>query len=784
MTWPMRWASGSASVPDWLRPYLRPREGWLSLGLLLVMLLSLGWSVQRADWIPDTDYLIPVAFYAILLGALLGLTRLSVVGVLPLGAIAGTGIVLWAVGGEWYVERGQVDRLLEMRFQVIEWVRILLDRGAAPQLVPYAIGFGLVMWVTGFIASYTIYRHHRVLDAIVLVGAALIINMSAIEVDLFYLVLFVLAALLLWLRAALIGREEGWQRRRVNENTEVPAAVMRSGVVFIAGSIMLAWVLTSVAVAAPLTAVWNNLDGVWSDVRDRVDGVFAGLANPAARISGASFGNGFSINGSWVSSDAPVLTIAASRGYYLRTATYETYTGHGFVRGATDQRRVDGGQLLFPAGSPEQPDNANLGAFELVTVNIQYQKSQSAIFTPGFPTAILAPAVVLETGGAPVLGGLESPNSISTGEGYYVTALVSKATQAQLDAAGTAYPQLISDNYLGAEGVTDRTRLLAQQIVDAAGATTPFQKAQALARYLNSDQSFRYSASAPLPESADQDIVDFFLFDPNGRIGYCEYYATTMAVMARTLGLPSRVAVGYAPGTAINAPGGTGDRVYQVREENSHAWAEIYFPGYGWERFEATKTITPVVRPRGEPVEPLPSSSGGPAAGQSLSPDDRGNISNLPSTQPVPGGFGPDDQGPDLETRGVNLLLIGAILLGGGMFAFWRLRRARRRLRFLAPGERQWFRLALAADRAGVAQRPSETIYEYAGWLEDQIPRHRPEIRAIADGKVWQSYSGRGVSGEALARIEAAWRRLELPMVWLALRRRVAGVLPRIRRRG
>lgn len=767
-------------MPEWLRPWLRPREGWLSLALLFVMLLSLGWSVQRADWIPQTDYLIPVAFYAVVLGAVLGLTSLSVVGVLPLAAAAGTGIVLWAVGGEWFPQLGQVDRQLAMRSEVIEWVRILVDRGAAPQLIPYAIGFGLVMWVTAFMAAYTMYRHHRVLDAILLVGAALIANMSAIVSDLFYLLLFVLAALLLWLRAALIGREEGWQRRRVNENSEVPSAVMRSGVVFIAGSIMLAWVLTSVAVAAPLTAVWNNLDGVWSDMRDRLDGVFGGLTNENARISGASFGNGFSIKGTWDSSDSPVLTIASSRAFYLRTATYDTYTGHGFVRSVTDQRRVDAGALVFPDGSPEQPGRQD--AYRLETVTIAYQQNRSEIFTPGYPTAILAPTIVLETGGLPVLGGLESPNVISAGEGYSVSALISTATQAQLDAAGTDYPAVITEHYLGTDGVTQRTRDFAQGLVDAAGATTPFQQAQVLARFLNTDESFRYRTNAPLPESADQDIVDFFLFDPDGRVGYCEYYATTMAVLARTLGIPSRVAVGYSPGSAVSAPGGTGERIYQVRDENAHAWAEIYFPGYGWERFEATKTISPVVRPRGEPVVTPSGGSVGPIPGQSLSPNDRGDTFVLPSVAPCPGCFGPDEAGPPIETRGVNLLLIGAILVGAGLLAFWRLRRSRRRLRFLAPGERQWFRLALAADRAGVGQRPSETIYEYAGWLEEQLPRQRPEIRTIADGKVWQSYSGRGVSGEALARIEAAWRRLELPMLFLAIRRRIASLLPRIRR--
>jgi hypothetical protein len=125
------------------------------------------------------------------------------------------------------------------------------------------------------------------------------------------------------------------------------------------------------------------------------------------------------------------------------------------------------------------------------------------------------------------------------------------------------------------------------------------------------------------------------------------------------------------------------------------------------------------------------------------------------------------------------VLLIGGLILAVIVLAAWRWRRSRRVLRFLAPGERQWRRLALAADRAGVSQRPSETIYEYAGWLEEQIPRRRPEIRAIADGKVWQSYSGRGISSEMIARIEAAWKRLQLPMVWLTIRRRVGRLLPK-----
>ncbi len=507
-------------MSDLLDRYLRPREGWLALALLVVMLLSVGWSVQRTEWIPQTEFLVPIALYGAVLGALLGLTRLSVVAVIPISATVGTALLLWAIGGEYFPDASQAERLLLVRSDTLDWVRILLDRGYGPQLVPYALAFGLVMWVTSFIAAYTIYRHHRVLDAILVAGAALIANMSATVTDLFiYLVLFMLAALLLWLRAALIGREESWQRRRVNENVEVPAAIMRSGVVFIGLSIMLAWVLTSVAVAAPLTAVWNNLDGVWRDARDRLDGVLGGLSNPEARIPGSTFGNGFRIDGSFVSSDTPVLTIAAPRNYYLRTATYDQYTGHGFARSAVQERSVVAGALMFPEATPEEPLHRD--AFDLQTVTIVHARSLGgSIFTPGYPVSVTVPAVVLETEGLPVLGGLESSSSVPAGTGYAVTTLVSRATKAQLSAAGQEYPDAIEDLYLGTEGVTSQTRALAFEIVNEAGADTPFEQAEALADFLRTHESFNYNTTAPTPSDPNADIVDFFLFDQeNGRVG-------------------------------------------------------------------------------------------------------------------------------------------------------------------------------------------------------------------------------------------------------------------------
>ena len=132
-----------------------------------------------------------------------------------------------------------------------------------------------------------------------------------------------------------------------------------------------------------------------------------------------------------------------------------------------------------------------------------------------------------------------------------------------------------------------------------------------LANYLSRDPTFTYATTAAVPPG-DQDLVDFFLFDPAAdRTGYCQYFASAMVIMARSLGLPARLAAGFAPGERQE------DDTFLVREANAHAWAEIYFPGYGWEIFEATKSINPRFgRASGDATTPVtpPLDGGRPAA--------------------------------------------------------------------------------------------------------------------------------------------------------------------------
>jgi transglutaminase-like putative cysteine protease len=754
---------------------LYPKAGWLSLGLLAVMALALAWSVQGAKWLDQLEFLPPVALWAVVTGALLGMLRISIVAALPVGAVLGTVVVLWAIGGEYYPVLDQGARVGALRDDLMGWVSVVVRTGYPSQMSPYAVGLGALGWATAFMAAYAVYRHNRVLDAIMLLGAAMIVNLSATFTDLFgHLLLFVVAAMLLWLRSALVDRQDGWQRRRVNENMDVPAAIMRSGIIFGGVSVALAWVLTSVAVASPLTNAWRSFDGAWTEVRDQFEGVFGNLTNPQSRITGSAFGSSFTVRGEWVSNDEEALTVAAPRPLYLRTATYDVYTGRGWERSEGLRRPVAPGDPLFSGPTPERPSDG----YEIETITIQMQQTIGRnLFTAGSPLEVYAPVIIHEPAGLPVLGGIEAANPIGSGEGYLVSVALTRANEAQLGAAGTEYPEVVRELYLDDSMATDRVAELAREIT--ANATSPYEQARALAAFLARDPQFSYATEAPLP-SEDQDLVDFFLFAENGRTGYCEYYASAMALMARTLGLPARVAVGFAPGERI------GDGIYQVREANAHAWTEIYFPGYGWQIFEATKTINPqFARATGDPSTVTPPRTGvDPLLDFELDPALRQQINALPSVPLIEGAVDAANPGAGTATdaaRSGNALVIAVLMLGAAAFIFVRLRRLQRRWRLLPAGERAWQRLTMAAERAGVGPRPSETIYEYSGWLEDQLPKQVEPIRTVADGKVWQTYSGRRMSAAAADRLEAAWATLRLPLIWLAVRRWLRGL---IRRRG
>jgi transglutaminase-like putative cysteine protease len=189
-------------------------------------------------------------------------------------------------------------------------------------------------------------------------------------------------------------------------------------------------------------------------------------------------------------------------------------------------------------------------------------------------TAISVPGHWVNNVGTSMVVGFDTSLS---GLGYTVTSDDIDPTVKQLTRA-PAPPAAIADEYLNVPSAFRSLTALARKVT--ANAATPYAKAIALQKWFADSGQFTYSLSATEPPDASG--LSHFL--TVSRRGYCQQFAFAMAVLARLLGIPSRVAIGFTAGTP------TGINTWEVKTSDAHAWPELYFQGAGWLRFEPTPT--------------------------------------------------------------------------------------------------------------------------------------------------------------------------------------------------
>jgi transglutaminase-like putative cysteine protease len=236
-----------------------------------------------------------------------------------------------------------------------------------------------------------------------------------------------------------------------------------------------------------------------------------------------------------------------------------------------------------------------------------------------------------------------------------------------------------------------------------ADAKTPAAKAAAIQAYLRSNQ-FTYSTE-PLPGSGYEALQNFLLQD---RRGYCEQFASAMAMMARVVGIPSRVSVGFLPGERD-------EEGWKVSIRDMHAWPELYFANYGWVRFEPTPASVTGAAPSWT-VQNSDSSESDPSANPSsestaneVSPGTAPSAG--PSEQPnVPGqGAGAGWRGTLI---GTSIALVLLVILAAP--ATVRVRRRSGRLNGSGPADEQ-------VEAAWAEIR--DTVLDYGGSWPEGSPR-------------------------------------------------------------
>ncbi|MFJ6536691.1 DUF3488 and DUF4129 domain-containing transglutaminase family protein [Paenarthrobacter sp. NPDC091711] len=411
---------------------------------------------------------------------------------------------------------------------------------------------------------------------------------------------------------------------------------------------------------------------------------------------------------------------SASAPLYLRSVTIDNFDGETW---APDDRA---------AGRRAGADRIETGYAVQGEVVNAVTSVNAGLFTSPYLPAPFAPASVNGLNGRwtwdPATLSIMSTETTTRAQRYVVFSAAPKITAQSLSQA-TAVPQGISEDFLRIPGnLPDIVRQTADSVTASAGSN--YGKALAIQKYLRSGE-FTYSLQAPVQNGYDGNglsvLADFLAV----KSGYCVHFSSAMAVMARAEGIPSRIAVGYAPGRltgeSVALVGQGSFPEYEVDARDAHAWPELYFEGLGWVPFEPTPS-------RGVVPEYATESS---VPGNLSTNADEKEVPTTPAPAPAPAAPLPGLDTPAAGSAAVNPWpAIGAgaagVLVLVGFLWSPRLSRTVLRRRRLSqkppddadlPGykdpapELAWAELQDLATDYGVPSKPSETPRHFSARL-------------------------------------------------------------------
>lgn len=303
-------------------------------------------------------------------------------------------------------------------------------------------------------------------------------------------------------------------------------------------------------------------------------------------------------------------------------------------------------------------------------------------------------------------GTLFRRDGLEYGLQYFVTSAVPTPRGAALDRPFSYDTETLGSYLALPRGLPGTVRDLARRVAGAE--PTPLRKAIALQNHL---RGFTYDEKVAAGHSYR--TLDEFLI--KSKRGYCEQFAGSMAVLARALGIPSRVAIGFGVGERV------ADDVYRVTTKHAHAWPELFFPGAGWLAFEPTPRARVAEVPAYTVLDRSPEAPGGPAPADSPPARPDAAESRRPQSREPDGANAGADGGQEAQGTPIWKLLVAtlaaAALLVPGAASIASLRRALRHRRARTQREAAAARYADFLDwcaAAGLPRRPAETPREHA----------------------------------------------------------------------
>ncbi len=484
-------------------------------------------------------------------------------------------------------------RSQEIYSGLLLWGRDLITGFIVYNQVSTLLSWGYVLWLISTWFTWVTFRNDQPIWGLIPAGTILAVLMTYTLEKRIMLVLLLGAGLTL---IGLVNHEvhqRGWKKRNIKGAANVREQVVLAVVGFSLYTMVFAGLMPSIkikAISDPFERLLygdSETGGIGSDSSIEVGGFnsdlysierFAGMPRQKLIGTGPELAKRVVMIVQF-----PATTFAQTNvpnaARYWGSYSYDQYTGIGWQASSTVEVEYSPGQEIIPV----QYKN-----FNIVTQKIRLSNAvRGILYSAGSPITVDQDVLVSwrrlidePQNGDQLIYQIDDLFAATIDHlQYQVRSQVSNATDGELRLANGEIPEWIKNRYLDLpETVPDRVLQLAQEIV--VNQPTNYDQAKAIETFL---RTYPYTLDLPAPP-ADRDVADYFLFDL--QTGYCDYYATSMVVLSRAVGLPARLVVGFVGGQYEEE----NDR-YLVSEANAHTWVEIYFGEFGWIPFEPTAAI-------------------------------------------------------------------------------------------------------------------------------------------------------------------------------------------------
>jgi transglutaminase-like putative cysteine protease len=804
-------------APPWLRRLsgrLTDWEDWLTLVLALGAAVSVSLSLEQSGWSDDMPPITLVSILALVTSLFVARSGLSMLAAWPLAVLAGVLVVFWQTLE--LVGPGNLGQRLDaIQFRFEAWFDLAIHNGVSNDSLPFNVLVLSLTWLGVFLFGWSVFRWQNAWIGLIPGGITLFLDMALVGDDLAgSALLYMLFGFLLVMRTNLMARIQTWRR----EGTPYPQLISLTFLNFSTWTLIVllafAWILPTgpFTTPAPVEAMVRGVEEVGVNFVRLSGPLKVKRVVPVHNYTGV-----LPFQGSIELGDREVMTVtvndpAISGVVRLRGAVYDEYGGGGWKAGnrtpvdlpqhlektlqaeiksgeasgeiipltVTVERKSVVGTVLFAPGEPLATSVSSFDV-EVPESGLVPRYAQVEDGGEGLPDEEILTRIVAEQVGEDYIGltaqrdeehglvkigvmegrGESLPDSLVTrpasrvgqNRSYNISGFIPIVSEEKLRAANAADPSWVQDQYLRLPADLPPSIKTFATDITKEGATR-YDRAVLARDYLRT-----FPVDFDVPDTPPgRDTVDYFLND--SQRGYFDYHASALAVMLRTLGIPSRLAVGFVIDEADkDLESGS----YSIRDLNSYAWTEVYFPGYGWIAFNPSPDrpadLNPIVEaaPEGS-VEPgsLEKAPFGPVADPvfDIPTQTQGSDGTVPTV-----GDGRDYD--PLITVGVAAFLA---LLAGSVFLGWQ-----RSVAGLPHSQQLWEKTVRLATWAGHGPRTGQTPSDFARSLKRGV-RDAEDISILA-AAYNRSRFGRADSDKDRARLNEIWSPLRNALLGAIVRR-------------